>query len=312
MLRIFEFSHAEFQPANKILKPEFLNFNAYIMIKRNLLLAFLFLSQVLPGQKASITMETRDILTYPFSDPNPVPILVERRDEIFPYFSFNGYSLKGQMQKWNVVKMENDFIEVWVMPTDGGKVWGAIEKSTGKEFVYRNEVMKYRNISMRGPWTSGGIELNFGYIGHNPSTCVPVDFKTVENPDGSVSCFVGNIDLPSRTKWGVEVRVPKDKAYFETRTFWNNPTPLPQSYYNWMTGAAVVTDDLEFFYPGNQEIGHGGEHGLWPVNKDGRNVALYRNNNFESSKSYHVVGEFNDFMGGYYHNSGFGFGHWAL
>ncbi|NMC39415.1 MAG: DUF5107 domain-containing protein [Bacteroidales bacterium] len=282
------------------------------MIKRNLLLAFLFLSQVLPGQKASITMETRDILTYPFSDPNPVPILVERRDEIFPYFSFNGYSLKGQMQKWNVVKMENDFIEVWVMPTDGGKVWGAIEKSTGKEFVYRNEVMKYRNISMRGPWTSGGIELNFGYIGHNPSTCVPVDFKMVENTDGSVSCFVGSLDLPSRTKWGVEIRVPKDKAYFETRTFWNNPTPLPQSYYNWMTSSAVVTDDLEFFYPGNQEIGHGGEHGLWPVDKGGRYIALYRNNNFGSSKSYHVVGEFNDFMGGYYHNSDFGFGHWSL
>ncbi len=283
------------------------------MQKRNLLIAFLvLLSQVLPGQKASITVETRDILTYPYSDPNPVPIITERRDEIFPYHSFNGYSLKGQMQKWKVIKLENDYIEVWVMPTDGGKIWGAIEKSTGKEFVYRNEVMKYRNISMRGPWTSGGIELNFGYIGHNPSTCVPVDYKTVENPDGSVSCFVGSLDLPSRTKWCVEVRVPKDRAYFETRTFWNNPTPLNQSYYNWMTGAAKVTDDLEFFYPGNQEIGHGGEHGLWPVNEDGRNIALYKNNNFGSSKSYHVVGEFNNFMGGYYHNSNFGFGHYAL
>ncbi len=282
------------------------------MIRKNFLFVFLFLTQLLPGQKASITVETRDILTYPFGDPNPVPVLAERRDEIYPYHSFNGYSLKGRMQKWNLIKLENDYIEVWVMPTDGGKVWGAIEKSTGREFVYRNEVMKYRNISMRGPWTSGGIEFNFGYIGHNPSTCVPVDYKTVENPDGSVSCFVGSLDLPSRTKWSVEVRVPKDKAYFETRTFWNNPTPLPQSYYNWMTGAAVVTDDLEFYYPGNQEIGHGGEHGLWPVDREGHNIALYRNNNFGSSKSYHVVGEFNNYMGGYYHNSRFGFGHWAL
>jgi len=282
------------------------------MLKRNLLFAFLFLTQLLPGQKAKVTVETRDILTYPYSDPNPVPILAEGRDEIFPYYSYNGYSIKGEMQKWKVIKLENDYIEVYVMPTDGGKVWGAIEKSTGKEFVYRNEVMKYRNISMRGPWTSGGIEFNFGYIGHNPSTFVPVDYKIVENADGSVSCFVGSLDLPSRTKWSVEVRVPKDRAYFETYAMWNNPTPLPQSYYNWMTGAAVVTDDLEFAYPGNQEIGHGGEHGLWPVNEDGRYVGLYKNNNFESSKSYHVVGEFNDFMGGYYHNSKFGFGHWAL
>jgi tetratricopeptide (TPR) repeat protein len=282
------------------------------MLKRNLLITFLFLTQLLPAQKAKITVETRDILTYPYSDPNPVPILAERRDVIYPYHSFNGYSPKGEMKKWEVIKLENDYIEVYVMPTDGGKVWGAIEKSTGKEFVYRNEVMKYRNISMRGPWTSGGIEFNFGYIGHHPSTFVPVDYKIVENEDGSVSCFVGSLDLPSRTKWSVEIRVPKDRAYFETKSIWTNPTPLPQSYYNWMTSSAVVSDDLEFAYPGNQEIGHGGEHGLWPVDGEGRNIAMYKENNFGGSKSYHVVGEYNDFMGGYWHNSKFGFGHWAL
>ncbi|OFY01448.1 MAG: hypothetical protein A2X06_11900 [Bacteroidetes bacterium GWC2_40_22] len=282
------------------------------MLKKNLLLLLLIIPQLLTGQKASITLEKRDILTYPYNDPNPVPILTDRRDEIYPYHSFNGYSIHGKIQKWDVVKLENDYVQVWVMPSDGGKVWGAIEKSTGREFVYRNEVMKYRNISMRGPWTSGGIEMNFGFIGHNPSTCVPVDYKMVENADGSVSCIVGNYDLPSRTKWHVEVRLPKDKAYFETYAMWINPTLLNQTYYNWMTGAAVVTEDLEFQYPGSAEIGHGGEFGLWPVNEDGRDVSWYKNNKFGSSKSYHVVGEFNDFMGGYYHNSNFGYGHWAL
>jgi len=282
------------------------------MLKRNLLFAFLIVSQMLMAQKASITVESRDILTYPYSDPNPVPVLSEGRSEIYPYHSFNGYSLTGQMQKWKVIKLENDYIEVYVMPSDGGKVWGAIEKSTGKEFIYRNEVMKYRNISMRGPWTSGGIEFNFGFIGHNPSTCVPVDYKTVENADGSVSCFVGSLDLPSRTKWSVEVRLPKDKAYFETRAMWSNPTPLPQDYYNWMTAAAVVTSDLEFAYPGNAKLEHSGEAGPWPVDKEGRDLSMYANNAFGSDRSAHIVGEYNDFMGGYYHKSEFGFGHWAL
>lgn len=282
------------------------------MHKSNLLIPLLFLSQIILGQKSSVSIETREILTYPFSDPNPMPILTERMNEIYPYNSFSGFSLKGEMKTWNIVKLENEYIEVYVLPSDGGKVWGAIEKSTGKEFIYRNEVMKYRNISMRGPWTSGGIEFNFGFIGHHPSTCVPVDYKTIENTDGSVSCIVGSLDLPSRTKWQVEIRVPKDKAYFETYATWMNPTQLPQTYYNWMTAAAVVSDDLEFAYPGNAEIGHGGEFGLWPVNENSRNVSYYKQNNFESSKSYHVVGEFNDFMGGYYHNSDFGFGHWAL
>ena len=281
------------------------------MLKKTLLPALLLLPMFLSGQKATITLETRNILTYPYSDPNPIPLITEKR-AIYPYHSFQGYSLNGTMQEWKVVKLENDYIQVWVMPSDGGKVWGAIEKSTGKEFVYRNEVMKYRNIAMRGPWTSGGIEFNFGLIGHHPSTCVPVDYKMVENSDGSVSCIVGSYDLPARTKWYVEVRLPKDKAYFETRAMWVNPTSLPHTYYNWMTGAAVVTDDLKFHFPGIAEIGHGGEFGLWPVNSNGRDVSWYKNNDFESSKSYHVVGEYNDFMGGYYHNSNFGYGHWAL
>ena len=57
--------------------------------------------------------------------------------------------------------MENEHIEVYVLPEVGGKIWGAIDKSNGEEFIYRNEVMKFRNISLRGPWTSGGIEFNF-------------------------------------------------------------------------------------------------------------------------------------------------------
>jgi tetratricopeptide (TPR) repeat protein len=277
-----------------------------------LALVILFIFQSLQAQKATITLEKKDILTYPYDDPDPVPALAEGKDQMYPYYSFNGYSLNGRMQKWDVVKLENDYIIVWILPAAGGKVWGAVEKSTGEEFIYRNEVMKFRNISMRGPWTSGGIEFNFGIIGHSPSTCVPVDYRMAENEDGSVSCIVGNTDLPSGTKWNVEIKLQKDKAYFETNATWINPTALPQTYYVWMTAAAVVSDDLEFFYPGNAQIGHGGEYGLWPVNKEGRNVSWYKDNNFGSSKSYHVVGEYNDFMGGYYHKKDFGFGHWAL
>ena len=34
--------------------------------------------------------------------------------------------------------------------------------------------------------------------------------------------------------------------------------------------------------------------------------------NFGSDKSIHTVGDYQDFMGGYYHKSNYGFGHWAL
>lgn len=259
---------------------------------------------------ATIVEAKTSLLTYPFSDPDPLTILVNN-PKIYPYHRFDGYSLKGENQDWTTVTLSNDYVEVYVLPEVGGKVWGAIEKESGAEFIYRNEVMKFRNIAMRGPWTSGGIEFNFGLIGHHPGTATPVDYILQEEPDGSVSCVVGNIDLPSRTQWRVKIRLPKDKAYFETQATWYNPTPLQQSYYNWMTAAAAARQDLEFFTPGNQYLEHGGKARSWPYDQQGRFLPAYQENNFGPSKSYHVVGKDHDFFGGYFHDKHFGFGHWA-
>ena len=268
--------------------------------------------QVVPAAPvpARITEETRVLATYPFSDPDPVPILATDR-RLYPYHSFEGYSTTSEPREWKVVKMENDLIEVYVLPEVGGKVWGAVVKETGHEFIYRNEVMKFRDISLRGPWTSGGVEFNFGVIGHTPATATPVDYTLRENEDGSVSCFVGAMDLPSRTHWRVEIRLDPGRAYFETRALWYNPTPHEQPYYNWMTAAAFAQDDLEIFVPGDSYLEHSGRERPWPVDEQGRFLPLYRNNDFGGNKSYHVVGELNDFFGGYYHDDGYGWGHWA-
>ncbi|WP_411029826.1 DUF5107 domain-containing protein [Spongiimicrobium sp. 3-5] len=262
------------------------------------------------AQSVSIKEEIVSLDTYDFGKPNPVPILSDN-PKIFPYFKFEEYQHTSQKKDWKVVTLENDYIKVFVLPEIGGKVWGAIEKSTGKEFLYKNKVVKFRNIAMRGPWTSGGIEFNFGIIGHHPSTATPVDYLTKTNADGSVSCFVGNIDLPSNTKWWVEIRLEKDKAFFETNASWYNASPLSESYYNWMTAAAVATYDLEFIIPGNAYVEHNGNAHAWPVDDKARDLSFYKNNTFGPSKSYHIVGEYNDFFGGYYHDSQFGFGQWA-
>ena len=267
-------------------------------------------SQSQARSRARVFEETRALDTYPFSDPDPVPMLARDR-RLYPYHAFAGYAATSESRPWRVVTLENDLIEVFVLPEAGGKVWGAVVKSTGHEFVYRNEVMKFRNIALRGPWTSGGIEFNFGVIGHTPATATPVDYAVRENDDGSASVFVGAMDLPSRTHWRVEVRLPPDRAYFETRVLWYNPTPLEQPYYNWMTAAAFARDDLELFVPGRSYLEHSGRERPWPEDESGRYLPLYANNAFAGHKSYHVVGELNDFFGGYYHDEEWGWGHWA-
>jgi tetratricopeptide (TPR) repeat protein len=268
----------------------------------------------LSGQKVVVTEESRPFVTYPFSDPNPVPAMAlsSMVSPFYPYFVFDGYTEKPEVKMWKVITLENDFISVTILPEVGGKVWGAVEKSTGKEFIYRNEVMKFRAIGIRGPWTSGGIEHNFGLdLGHAPWTSSPVDYIIKEDTDGSVSCVVGGLDLASRTQWRVTIRLQKDKAFFETNGLWYNPRPLHDAYLSWENAGFSATDDLQFFFPGTYYIGHDGAVDNWPFDKDGRNLSFYRENNFGTSKSYHVSGLFTDWFGGYWHNSGFGFGHWA-
>ncbi|MBD3627876.1 DUF5107 domain-containing protein [Cyclobacterium sp.] len=269
----------------------------------------LLFAQLCWGQQAQVSQEPTTFTTYPYSDPSPVPSLAYKPD-IYPYFKFEGYSKDPTKKEWNLITLENEYLKVTIMPEIGGRVWGAVEKSTGKDFIYENEVVKFRNIAMRGPWTSGGIEFNFGIIGHAPSTASPVDYITYENEDGSLTCVVGTIDLPSRTQWRVKINLPRDKAYFETEGIWYNPQPLRQPYYNWMTAAAHVGDDQEFFYPGHIALQHSGALMDWPM-QEGKKVSLYANNAFGSSKSHHMAGSFQNHFGGYFHEQGYGFGHFS-
>lgn len=256
------------------------------------------------SQQASIYEEKHTMKTYGFSQPDPVPNI----GRIYPYFRFDGYTSKGIDKEWKMVVMENDYIKAYITPDIGGKIWGAIEKSTRHEFLYFNEVVKFRDIAMRGPWTSGGLEYNFGDIGHIPTASTPVDYVMKKYPDGSVACVVGALDLPSRTKWNVEIRLYPNKAFLETHVIWDNPTDLPVTYYHWMNAAAKASGNLEFIYPGNARIGHNGEIGDFPIDNN-RNISFYEKNNFGPYKSYHVLNAYSNFFGGYWHDDDFGFGH---
>ncbi|HUX96989.1 MAG TPA: DUF5107 domain-containing protein [Bacteroidales bacterium] len=252
---------------------------------------------------ATVKEYTKVYTTYPYSDPNPVPLLTS----LYPYFRYDGFTDKPVEKEWKVVELENDYIKVLVFPEVGGKVWTAIEKSTGQPFIYYNHAVKFRDIAMRGPYTSGGLELNYGIIGHTPNCATPVDYIIQNNNDGSVSCIVGVLDLLTRSNWRLEIRLPGDKAYFITRTFWYNSTPVSQPYYHWLNGGYKSAGNLEFIFPGTHYIGHGGENASWPVNeKNGKKISFYEENNFGGYKSYHVFGKYAGFAGAYWHDDKFG------
>ncbi len=271
------------------------------MKKKLLTLLFIGYAVAVVSQEKSVIKEyKKEFVTYPFSDPNPNALL----SEVYPYFRYDGFTNTPVKKQWTVVELENDYISLIILPEVGGKIWGAFEKKNNKPFIYYNQVVKFRDIGMRGPWTSGGLEANYGIIGHTPNTATPVDYTTQTNTDGSVSCFIGVLDLLTRSQWRIEINLPKDKAYFTTRSFWYNNTATTQPYYHWMNLGMPSDGNLEFIFPGTHYVGHEGDYAEWPVNKENnKKINFYEENDFGGPKSYHVVGKPADFFGAYYHDS---------
>ena len=258
---------------------------------------------------AAVRQGTMRVKTYPFGDPDPVPATAETR---YPYFRYDGSSVEGREADWRFVTLENDRLSVTLLPQIGGKVWAAKDKVTGRDFLYCNHVMKFRDIAMRGPWLSGGIEYNFGILGHAPSSSTPVDWLVRTNAaDGSVSCFVSAPEYITRTVWQVEVRLGATADCFETHVTWFNGSGLPQPLYHWMNAAYSVRNDPEFKFPGRDVIGHEGEieSRAWPLDLDGRRVDRYSGNAFGGPKSYHVLPGNNGFYAIWWPELGFGSWH---
>jgi hypothetical protein len=278
-----------------------------LLILASLLLAVCFPTRA--GAADATVREYRKVFrTYPFSDPDPIP----HPDRIYPYFRFDGYTDRPVDREWTVVELENDWIRVTVMPEIGGKVWTAVEKSTDRPFLYGNQVVKFRDVAMRGPWTSGGIEANYGIIGHTPNCATPVDYVLRQGKDGSASVVIGVLDLLTRTPWRLTITVPRDKAYFTTTSLWHNQTPLEQPYYTWMNAGLKAAGNLQFAFPGTHFIGHEGEASPWPLDpRTGRDLSFYERNDFGSYKSYHVLGRRADFWGAYWHDDDFGMGRYS-
>jgi len=255
------------------------------------------------AQNATVTEKETVMGTYAYSDPDPVP---HPESSIYPYFRFGGFAVDKKDKAWKTVVLENPYIKVTLFPEIGGKIWGATDKASGRDFLYSNDVVKFRDIAMRGAWVSGGVEFNFGIIGHAPTSATPIDYLTKEKSDGSVSCFISAIELLTRTTWMIEVNLPKDKAYFTTHTTWYNSSDLDQPYYQWMNAAYSAKGDIQFCYPGTNYIGHDGSLHSFPKDEEGRDISWYKNNAFDGSKSFHVLGKYNDFYGAYWHDYDFG------
>ena len=207
-------------------------------------------------QRTSQVKVWEDKLTIPTyqvgpDDQNP-PIFINPKNPInpgssiiYPYPIQEVLTTAKEDKAWRAVYLENDFLRLIVLPDLGGHLLSVFDKVSGEEAIYRNHVLKYARIGIRGAWVSGGIEWNFPN-GHTVTTTSPIDYAIRENDDGSRSVVIGDIERVSRMRWSVTITLYPKSAFFETEVRLFNRTFLPNRFWYWANSAIPASPGLEF------------------------------------------------------------------
>ena len=153
--------------------------------------------------------------------------------------------------------LENEYVQLLILPEIGGRVHGALDKTNGYKWLYWQPTIKPGLISMTGAWISGGIEWNFPH-GHRPSGFMPVDHRVVKHPDGSATVWVGETEPVYRMRWLVGITLAPGRSYFTLRLRLRQPDrPAPPVPVLGDRRRRTRTSSSQAQYPGDIMTGHG-------------------------------------------------------
>ena len=256
--------------------------------------------------------------TYRVNAPEQAP-LFERdfayqraKRGVYPYAMNDNPTIEKVDSAHRAVYLENDYLKVCVLPDIGGRLFYATDKTNGYEIFYRQSVIKPANVGMLGAWISGGVEWNV-FHHHRATSQYPIDYKLVDNGDGSKTIWVGEVENRHRMSWAVGLTLHPDKSYIEvTGRFFNNSIDR-NSMLHWNNVATHANENYQIIFPENTEFGmfhHKLSHIHWPVPQSpykgnpefiGRNISWWKNLPSLTGDSVFIHDLQDDFVGGYDH-----------
>ena len=93
---------------------------------------------------------------------------------VYPYAMNDNPTDEKIDTTYRALFLENDYLEVCVLPDIGGRLFYATDKTNGYEIFYRQHVIKPANVGMLGAWISGGVEWNV-FHHHRATSQYPID-----------------------------------------------------------------------------------------------------------------------------------------
>ncbi|MGG3306555.1 DUF5107 domain-containing protein [Paenibacillus lautus] len=267
-------------------------------------------------RQVSVREETVEIPTYEVGKPDLNPMFLEKRvyqgssGRVYPLPVIDKIYDEKVVKPYRIIFLENEYVQIQIMPQIGGRIYRAIDKTNNYDFVYHNQVIKPALVGLAGPWISGGIEFNWPQH-HRPNTYGEVEWSLTNHPDGSKTVWVGEIDRMYGTKVSTGFTLHPGKAYLEIHAQMYNRTSEPQTFLWWANPAVAVNDHTQSVFP--PDVHAVFDHGKRDVSKfpiasgtyykqdysAGVDISMYRN--IPVPTSYMAYHSDYDFVGGYDH-----------
>ncbi len=198
--------------------------------------------------------------TYEIGDPLTVPMFYHgrayqgARGFIYPYPAQDKLTYVVENKVHRMLYLENEYVKIGVLPDIGGRLFYALDKTNGYKFFYSASVVKPGLVGMLGAWLDGGIEWNVVHH-HRPSVYLPVQYKLEENPDGSKTIWVGELEINHRMRWTVGLTLHPDRSYIEGTWKLINRTPAANSFLYFANMGVQSNPQYQVLFPPSIEAG---------------------------------------------------------
>jgi hypothetical protein len=193
-------------------------------------LLLLVVSGVVSAQAPVTVREEKLVIpTWQIGPPSVHPSYPGPQGVIYPYTLNDVLTDRKADRAYDAVFLENEYVQILILPEIGGRVHGALDKTNGYRWLYWQPTIKPGLISMTGAWISGGIEWNFPH-GHRPSGFMPVDHRVVRQADGSATVWVGETEPVYGTRWLVGMTLEPGKSRLRCDYVFVNPTSHRRSF----------------------------------------------------------------------------------
>ncbi|UJP09432.1 DUF5107 domain-containing protein [Microbacterium sp. KUDC0406] len=222
---------------------------------------------------ASLTIASHSLPTAPVGAVNPLPAVASMPQapyeasteglperiacgirygqvaSIHPYLLQDSYGRSRSEEPMRLAVLENEHLRAEFALDLGGRLIGLVDRATGRDLVYRNEMLQPANLALRDAWFSGGAEWNIGMRGHWPLTCDPLYAASVIGPDGEPVLRLWEYERVRGLIVQIDATLSTDAPALHVRVRVRNPKDAETGMYWWTNIAVAQSPGSRVFAP---------------------------------------------------------------